>query len=152
MLIRKEKNFIFVLILGIILIIIGLIYGLIKSDIGVLLLFVIFGILLVVLATVKNIIRYKNLKKLKDIIKNKEYILGHVSTINKVSSGGTKIIKETIYEIIVELEIEGLLQILVSDWIDDEYIKEYNIEKKQEVEVYFLNNKNYYFKFKKASN
>ncbi len=147
MLIRKEKNFVFVFIIGSILIIIGLIYGILKKNLGVLLLLVIFGILFILLAIYRNVKRYLNLKKLQNLIKNEISLTGYISSIKKANSSGAKLIKDEIYEIIVSVSIDGVSKNLESDWIDDDYIQTNLLKKEQKVIVYFLNDKNYYFKF-----
>lgn len=147
MLIRKEKNFAFVLIIGVVLIIIGLIYGILEKNLGVLLLLVIFGTLFILLAVYRNFKRYFNLKKLENLIKNETSLTGYISIIKKVDSSGAKLIKDEIYEIVVNVLIDGVSKNLESSWIDSDYIQTNLLQKGQKVIVYFLNDKNYYFKF-----
>lgn len=147
MLIRKEKNFAFVLIIGVVLIIIGLIYGILEKNLGVLLLLVIFGTLFILLAVYRNLKRYFNLKKLENLIKNETSLTGYISIIKKVDSSGAKLIKDEIYEIVVNVLIDGVSKNLESSWIDSDYIQTNLLQKGQKVIVYFLNDKNYYFKF-----
>lgn len=144
MLICKNKNFLPLLIIGLILSIIGLIYGLVAKNWAVLLLMVIFGVFLIGLATFFMIKRHLGIKQLKLKIANKEYIKAKIAEIHKVQVTVAKVLKDTPYEIVVETKVNGTNQILVSDWVDLEFIQAKNIAKGQEIDICFADKNNYY--------
>lgn len=144
MLICRNKNFLPLLLIGIILVIIGLVYGLVANNLAVLLLMVIFGIFLIGIALFFMIKRYLGINKLKLKMQQKEYIKAKIAEIHKVDVTVAKMLKDIPYEIVVETKVDGTDQILVSDWVDLEFIQVKNIAKGQEIDICFADKNNYY--------
>lgn len=144
MLICRNKNFLPLLLIGIILVIIGLVYGLVANNLAVLLLMVIFGIFLIGIALFFMIKRYLGINKLKLKLQQKEYIKAKIAEIHKVDVTVAKMLKDIPYEIVVETKVDGTDQILVSDWVDLEFIQTKNIIKGKEIDICFSDKNNYY--------
>ena len=87
-------------------------------------------------------IKTKTTQKLK--IAKKEYIKAKIAEIHKVQVTVAKVLKDTPYEIVVETKVNGTNQILVSDWVDLEFIQAKNIAKGQEIDICFADKNNYY--------
>lgn len=145
MLIRKEKNYTFIFILGLILIVIGLIYGLLKKNIGILLLLLIFGLFFIGIAIYKNLKRYQHFKKLKELIAKEKFYLGRIVRVSTVNSYVAKSLKEKVYEFYVETKIAEKNIILTSEWLEKEDLDQYKITPNREIKIAYFDNNNYYF-------
>lgn len=145
MLIRKEKNFTFVFILGLVLIIIGLIYGILNKNIGILLLLLIFGLFFIGIAIYKNLKRYQHLKKLKEQIAKENFYLGRVVRVSPVNSYVAKTLKEKVYEFYVETKIDEKNITLTSEWLEKNDLEQYKIVPDQEIKIAYFDDNNYYF-------
>lgn len=148
MLVRKTKNFLPLLIIGIILVVIGIIYYAVIKNLGVLLLLVIFGAFFIALALFFMIKRKLESQRLKLKKESKEYITGHIAEIKKVDVALSKLLKDTPYEIIVECEIEGVMSMLTSNWVDKDYLEKYSLTRGKNIKICYLNKNNYYLFFK----
>lgn len=145
MLVRKEKNFAFIFILGLILLVIGLIYGIINKNIGILLLLLIFGLFFMGIATYKNLKRYQHFKKLKEKIAKQDFHVGRIVKIRPVSSYVAKSLKEKVYEFHVETKIGEKTIVLTSEWLEETDLEQYKVSIDKEIKLAYFDDNNYYF-------
>lgn len=143
MLIQKEKNPIFLLIIGASLVLFGLVYGIVQKDLAILLLFMLFGIFLNGISTYLLVKRYQHKKQLLKKYNQKEFLEARIAEVRKVTTGAAKLLKDDVYEVFLEFKDNDKSVIIDSEWLDKDYIIEKGIERNKIVNVCFLNEKNY---------